>query len=123
MSRWRRSGGRRGRFAVYRLKSEYRKHIPEFLKALQPFLGRPYDMTYRMDDEALYCSELVYRAYWNATGEKLGTPLRLGDMNWKPYEETIRKYEQGPPPLDRIMIPPRQISEARQLERAFDGGL
>jgi len=84
-------------------------------------MGRPYDFKYRMDDDALYCSELVYRAYKNATGEQLGKPVRLGDMNWKPHEATIRKYEGGPPPLDVMIIAPKHLAEAEQLEKVFGG--
>ncbi len=115
--------GRGGRFAVYRLREPYRPHIPRFVAELKPFLGRPYDSRFRMDDEALYCSELVYKAYRNATGEELGAPVRLGDLDWEPYGETIREYEGGPPPLDRTIITPRHLSEAPQLEKAFGAGL
>jgi len=120
LSSWVRRG-RADRFAVYRLKPPYAKNIPRFIAELRPFLGRPYDYRYQMDDESLYCSELVWKAYKNATGEELGALVKLGDMNWKPFEETIRKYEGGPPPLDRLMITPRHLSEAKQLEKVFGG--
>ena len=110
-----------GKFAVYRLKEEHREHIPRFIEELEPFMGRPYDMKYRMDDERIYCSELVYKAWKNATGEELGELKKLGEMNWEPYEKTIRKYEGGPPPLERLIITPRHLSEARQLEKVFGG--
>ncbi len=115
--------GRGGRFAVYRLKEPYRQHIPRFLAELRAFLGTPYDRKFGMDDEALYCSELVYKAYRNATGEELGSAVRLGDLDWQPYEETIRDYEGGPAPLDRLIITPRHLSEADQLDKALSAGL
>jgi hypothetical protein len=121
LSSWARRG-RWGRLAVYRLKPEYRSHIPKFVQELHEFLGRPYDYRYRMDDETIYCSELVWKAWKNATGEELGTPVRLGDMNWKPFEKTIRKYEAGPPPLDQGIISPRGLSEAKQLEKVYGAG-
>ncbi|MFH0910574.1 MAG: YiiX/YebB-like N1pC/P60 family cysteine hydrolase [Planctomycetota bacterium] len=113
--------GRGGRLAAFRLKPEYRQDIPRFVGELNPFLGRPYDFSYSMDDEFLYCSELVYKAYRNATGQELGTLKRLGEMNWKPYEETIRRYEEGPTPLDRLMITPRHLSDSERLEKVFGG--
>ena len=120
LSSWVRRG-RWGKFAVYRLKPEYRRNIPKFIEELQTFLGRPYDYRYQMDDELLYCSELVWKAYRSATGEELGTPVKLGDMNWKPFEETIKRYEGGLAPLDRLIISPRHLSEAKQLEKVFGG--
>lgn len=88
--------GRGGRFAAYRLKEEYRDDIPQFIRELYPFLGRPYDFRFRMDDGALYCSELVYKAYKNACGEELGVLVKLGDLDWKPFEDAIRRYEKWP---------------------------
>jgi len=119
---WIRRGRGCGRFAVYRLKPGHREHIPKFIEALEPFMGRPYDFQYRMDDERIYCSELCYKAWKNATGEEMGELKALGDMNWQPYEATIRRYEAGPPPLARKMITPRHLSEAEQLEKVFGGG-
>jgi len=114
--------GRHGRFAVYRLKAEDREHIGKFIDEIRPFMGRPYDFKYRMDDEALYCSELIWKAWKNATGEHLGEPVRLGDLKWEPYEEGIRKLEGGPPPLDVKIITPVDLSQAKQLEKVFGGG-
>ncbi len=113
--------GRGGRFAAYRLKEPWRRHIPQFVQELDPFLGRPYDSRFRMEDRFIYCSELVYKAYRNATGDELGVLVKFGDLDWMPIKSTIREYEGGPPPLDRMMITPRHLSEAEQLEKAFGG--
>ena len=65
--------GRGGGFAAYRLQVDYRKHIPETLKCCEKYLGRPYDIRYRMDDEKIYCSELVFKAFREASGgQQLG---------------------------------------------------
>ena len=119
---WVRRGRGAGKFAAYRLKEEHRPNIPKFIAAIEPFMKRPYDFRYRMDDEYIYCSELVYKAWQNATGGELGVLKKLGEMNWKPYEDTIRKYEEGDPPLEREMITPRHLSEATQLEEVHSGG-
>ncbi|HUU42937.1 MAG TPA: YiiX/YebB-like N1pC/P60 family cysteine hydrolase [Planctomycetota bacterium] len=118
---WIRRGRGCGRFAAYRLRAEHRGSIPRFIEALEPFMGRPYDTRYEMDDDTLYCSELVYKAWKNATGRELGVLRKLGDMNWQPWEETLRKYEDGEPPLQRWMITPRDLSEAPELEKVFGG--
>ncbi len=108
--------GREQGFAVFRFKESYRPQIPATLAAVQKYLGRPYDLRYEMDDEKIYCSELVYKAFRDVTGEELGRLVRLGDLNWQPHEATIRELEQGPPPLDRLMITPKDLALAPQLE-------
>jgi hypothetical protein len=112
--------GRGGGFAVYRLREQYRGHIPETLRCCEKYLGRPYDIRYRMDDEKIYCSELVFKAFRDATdGQQLGTLVKFGDMNWGPYETLIRQIEDGPVPIDREMITPRDLARARQLSPVF----
>ncbi len=108
--------GRNQGFAAYRLKPKFRKHIPDTIKHVRGLLGRPYDVRYRMDDEYIYCSELVYKGYQKASGEGLGKLVRLGDMNWRPYQSTIEFYENGPVPHDREMITPKDLAKARQLK-------
>lgn len=115
--------GRGCRFAVYRLKPDLREYIPPFLEALKKQAGKPYDFRYDPDDSALYCSELVFKAFKQASGIELGHYVRLGDMNWRPYEKTIRELEGGPPPLDRLIISPKSLSQSQHLIKVFDNGL
>jgi len=66
---------------------------------------------------------LIYKAFKNAYGEELGSLVRLGDLNYKPYIDFIRQMEGGNLPLDRLMIPPKQLSEAPQLVKVSGFGL
>lgn len=115
--------GREGRYTVFRLKEPHRDRIPAMLAAARRYLGRPYDIRYRFDDEKIYCSELVYKAFRDAGGGELGRMQALGEMNWKPHKEFIRQLEGGAVPLDRTMITPRALSEAPQLEKVYTGTL
>jgi len=111
---------RRGRghaFDAYRLREPYRNRIAAFVAACRAYCGRPYDSRFRMDDEAIYCSELIYKGFQRATGEALGTLVRVRDLSWQPHEEEIRDLEGGPVPLDRELITPRDLARARQLDR------
>jgi hypothetical protein len=109
--------GRERGFAVYRWKMNEREHVPAILEHARALLGLPYDTRYKMDDERIYCSELIYKAYRDATGGgQAGKLVRLGDLKWGKYEKTIIELEGGPPPLDREMITPRDLALAPQLE-------
>jgi len=108
--------GRGGGFAVYRLRDEFTGHIPATLQCCRTYLGRPYDIRYRLDDEKIYCSELIYEAFRDATeGQELGSLSRFGDMDWGAYEVLIRQIEGGPVPVDRMMITPVGLARAPQL--------
>ncbi|HTN76979.1 MAG TPA: YiiX/YebB-like N1pC/P60 family cysteine hydrolase [Pirellulaceae bacterium] len=108
-------------YAIYRLKPEHRQHIPRVLEEVRKLDGLPYDTRYEMDDEKIYCSELIYKAYRNATGRPLGKLVRLDELAWQPYEQFIEKLEGGPVPLDRVMITPRDLAQAEQLELVYSG--
>lgn len=116
--------GRGGAFEVYRFQAEQQQHIPQVLANVRKYLGRPYDERYRLDDnaEAIYCSELIYLAYHQATGERLGKLVTLGELKWQPYLELIEQIENGPPPLDRQIITPRDLAAAEQLEKVYSFG-
>lgn len=108
--------GRRGRYTVYRLREAYRDCIPAMITAAKKYLGRPYDIHYEMDDKKIYCSELIYKAFKRASGEELGQLVALGKLNWGPHVRVIEAIEHGRVPLERMMITPRSVSEAEQLE-------
>jgi hypothetical protein len=107
--------GRELKFAVYRLKAEHQPKALAMIAEARKFVGLPYDIQDELDDEKIYCSELIYKAWLAATGEKMGTLVKLGDLNWKPHEQVIRAIANGLP-LDRLMITPRDLALAPQLD-------
>ncbi len=111
--------GREGKFSVYRFKTSYPHNIQKIIKESEKYIGLPYDFKYKWDKENIYCSELIFRAYQDATNNELGKFIKLGDMNWKPYKKIIEKYEGGPVPLERLMITPKGLSEAKEIEIFF----
>jgi hypothetical protein len=115
--------GRDGDFASYRLDPKYSPLIPEFKKDLLSYMGRPYDFDYDMtNDQAIYCSDLVYLAFDKASGEKMGTLQKLGDLDWKPYEHFIQSEQGGRLPLNRVMITPASLAHAPQLHEVYHSG-
>ena len=115
--------GRENRYTVFRLKKQYRDKIPSFISAAETYKGLPYDIHFEMDDKAMYCSELVYKAFRDATGEKLGKTQTLGELNWQPHTLFIKSIENGKVPLEREMITPRAVSEASQIEQIYSGNI
>jgi len=115
--------GRGARFCVFRVKPDHRRHLPQFIAALQKYQGLRYDYDFELDDGKLYCSELVYKAFRDASGIELGRLMKLGELNWKPHADGLREYHGRDVPLDRVMITPRHLSEAEQLEKVYSAGL
>jgi hypothetical protein len=48
---------------AYRLKDPWKKTIPGAIKKAKQMLGKPYNFSYIMSDNAHYCSEFVYLAF------------------------------------------------------------
>jgi len=115
--------GRGDALWAYRFKEDQRRYIPAALAAMRKDLGKPYDPRYRFDSEAIYCSELIYRGWKEATGEGLGKVVALGSLDWKRYKPVIEAIEgQGNLPLDRDMITPRDLAKAKQLKKVYSRG-
>jgi hypothetical protein len=116
--------GRGADFTAYRLDSKYLPLIPQFKKNLLSYLGCPYDHDYNMkDDRAVYCSDLVYLAFYKASGEPMGKLEKLGDLDWKPYEHFIQSEQGGALPLDRVMITPASLARAPELHQVYHTGI
>lgn len=66
----------RGKDGKYWLKRSDKENIK--IK-YDHYLGKPYDVAFRMDNNIYYCSELVYDIYLNQLGIKLCEPKKVGD--------------------------------------------
>ena len=109
------SGGRNKAYDVYRLKRDSKVSTSKWIAQARKFIGRPYDTQYKMSDERIYGSELVYKSFLNATGEELAKPVPLSDLNWKSVEKIFVETE-GAVPLKRKLVTPQQIAQSSQLE-------
>ena len=114
--------GRGGGLAAYRLTRE-REKIPRMIEEARKFLGRPYDIHYSMGDGAIYCSELIWKAWKRAGGTPLGQVERLGNLAWQAHEPVIRQIEGGALPLDREMITPVAVTRDARLQLVMQRGL
>ncbi|MFN0080433.1 MAG: YiiX/YebB-like N1pC/P60 family cysteine hydrolase [Prosthecobacter sp.] len=111
--------GREDAFAVCRLKPDFQPKVGAMITAAEKFIGLPYDIQYELDDEKIYCSELIYKGFKAATGQALGKIVKLGDLDWKPHAQVIRAIAGDPVPLEREIITPRDLAKAEQLEEVL----
>ncbi|MGJ4854876.1 YiiX/YebB-like N1pC/P60 family cysteine hydrolase [Labrys sp. La1] len=72
--------GAKGRFAVYRLRQLVPAKADAAVAAARTYLGRPYDLYFRLDPDAIYCSELPYDAF-RSVGISLGRVERFGNLS------------------------------------------
>jgi uncharacterized protein YycO len=109
-------------FEVYRLKGDVQHHAQDLAKCCQTYVGRPYDIQYELDDEKIYCSELIYKAYRDATdGGEVSIAERFGDLNWQPHKDDIIHYHGSDDlPLDREVVTPVSLTRSQQLAKIFE---
>lgn len=69
-----------GDYAVYRISDLDPDLAAAALGQARTYLGLPYDIFFRIEPDAIYCSELPHHAF-NAVGVDLGKVERLGDLD------------------------------------------
>ena len=106
---------------VGRLKKRYRNLIAPAIEASLALKGKPYDKVFAIDNDAYYCSELVYEAFSKANGGnpvfKL-KPMTFNDPDteelfsvWKDYYADLN----APVPQGRPGLNPGGISRSAAL--------
>ncbi len=116
---WKRRAGRNGGFLVLRprgLSSAQRAGAVEQAKAL---LGRRYDPRFGWDDDRIYCSELVVKAYERGAGISLGRRERLGDLRLLGIERAMERRWGGAVPRDLVLVTPASIAEDARLAPVY----
>ena len=86
------------------------------------FLGKEYDLWFGWSDDRIYCSELVWKAYHQATGVELGKLQRLGDFDLSD-PQVMRKLKErygDKPPLDEPVISPARIFDSDLLQTVVE---
>lgn len=76
------SQGKGGEFVTKRLKKPLTEsQIKQLYVMAKQYQGKSYDLTFEWSDDKMYCSELVWKMYQEATGLQLGKLETLGDFN------------------------------------------
>ena len=80
-------------------------------------MGRPYDIRFNMDEDRIYCSELVWKIYERGAGVRVGAIERFGDMDFTGAEaRRVLKERFGEAfPADQDVITPASIFRSTLL--------
>lgn len=111
--------GANGHFAQLRPKNLSNTQIKRVIQEAEKLLGRPYDIQYELDEQKIYCSELVYKAFLRGCNIKIGEKETLGSLNWEPHEKFIRYIAHGELPLNRVMVTPESLARSTKIELIY----
>ncbi|MBK6619906.1 MAG: YiiX family permuted papain-like enzyme [Saprospirales bacterium] len=113
--------GEKGHYVVKRLKNAEKVLTPEVLEAMrisgEKFLQKDYDIYFEWSDEKLYCSELVWKIYKQATGIEIGPlqQLREFDLTNEMVKQKMKERYGDQIPLDELVISPGAMFESEEL--------
>ncbi len=109
-----RNRGQGHRITVLRAKGVDAVTLREVVKAAKKELGKPYDARYRWDDEKLYCSELVAKAFERGAKLSIGEQQQVKSLDLAPGLIAL-----GPKlgiELEQTLLTPASIARDAQLE-------
>lgn len=114
--------GKNQQYVVKRLKKtnllESESSIATLKKEVTKFLGKKYDIYFNWSDDAIYCSELIWKAYKRALNVELGKLEKLSDFDLSnPVVKKIIAQRYGKNiPLNESVISPARVFESDLLE-------
>jgi uncharacterized protein YycO len=81
------------------------------------YAGKPYDLYFEWSDERIYCSELVWKMYRDATGIEIGArqKLREFDLGDPSVKAKMRERYGNSVPLNEPVISPGAMFESTLL--------
>lgn len=113
--------GDNGQYAVRRLRDDSvltDKALTKMHDFLKKNVGKDYDEKFEWTDDRMYCSELVWKAYKEATGRKVGRVKQLGDYDLTdPQVKKALEDRYGKNlPLTEPTIAPGAIFDSKKLK-------
>lgn len=113
--------GENGHFVVKRLKNAEEVLTPtaltEMKQAGEQYNGKPYDIYFEWTDEKIYCSELVWKIYKEATGIEIGELEALADFDLSNELVKTKMNERYGEiiPMDEKVISPAAMYSCNKL--------
>jgi hypothetical protein len=108
--------GVKGRILVLRPKALSDAQRQQVVDAAKTHLGKPYDWRFGWDDEAMYCSELVRKAYALGAGVEYGKMERLGSLKVAGLEKPLRERYGVTIPMDLELVTPASLAVDARLD-------
>ncbi|WP_199727792.1 YiiX/YebB-like N1pC/P60 family cysteine hydrolase [Corallococcus sp. CA049B] len=113
-ARWK-ARGVKGRLLVMRPRGVDDAAKARAVEEAKRHLGKPYDALFGWGDEAMYCSELVRKAYATGAGVEYGRMERLGDLDVAGLRREIAERYRGPVPVDLELVTPASLAADARL--------
>lgn len=113
--------GKAGHYVIKRLKNAPTVLTPAVIEKMkqegQKFAGKNYDLTFEWSDDKMYCSELIWKIYKNATGLEIGKleKLRDFDLTHEAVKTKMKERYGNHIPQNEIVISPAAIFESDLL--------
>ena len=87
------------------------------IKNAEQYLGQPYDLYFEWDNRALYCSEIVWKAYHDALGIELAplSKLKQFDLSSPEVKQLMQQRYGQSIPLNETVIAPQAIFASTAL--------
>ena len=89
----------------------------QLIKNAEQYLGQPYDLYFEWDNRALYCSEIVWKAYHDALGIELAplSKLKQFDLSSSEVKQLMQQRYGQNIPLNQTVIAPQAIFASTAL--------
>lgn len=113
--------GSEGHFVIRRLKNADEILTPLVLSKMKTvgdrFKGKHYDLYFEWTDDRIYCSELIWKVYKEATGLELGKLEKLKNFDLKSMvvREKMKSRYGNKIPMNETVISPESIYNSELL--------
>ena len=93
----------------------------KLIKEAEYYLGKPYDIYFEWDDRAIYCSEIIWKAYNKALGIQLAPlqQLKQFDLNSTTVKALMKQRYGNNIPFNEKVIPPSAIYDSTLLKEIY----
>lgn len=113
--------GENGHYVIKRLKNADQiltsSTITKMKQIGEQFKGKPYDIYFEWSDDKIYCSELVWKIYKQATGVEIGQLEQLSDFDLTNEIVQIKMKERYGDniPMNEKVITPAAMYDSEKL--------